>query len=51
MEEKSLGLALSAGLHKISVQFFQGSGGEGLSLEWKPLGKTRYSIDKSVLSH
>lgn len=51
MEEKSLSVALSAGLHKLSVHFFQGSGGDGLSLEWQPLGKARYSIDKSLLSH
>ncbi len=51
MEEKSFSLALSAGLHKISVQFFQESGSEGLKLEWKPLGKDKSTIDNSVLSH
>lgn len=51
MEEKSIDLALSAGLHKISIQFFQGNGGDGLSLEWKPAGKTRSVIDKSLLLH
>ncbi len=39
MDEKSISLALSAGLHQISVQFLQGSGSEGLKPEWKPLGK------------
>ena len=51
MEEKSISLALSAGLHQISVQFFQGSGGEGLKLEWKPLGKEKSTLDNAILSH
>jgi alpha-L-fucosidase len=51
MEEKSFPLALSAGLHKISVQFFQESGGEGLKLEWKPLGKEKSTLDHTFLTH
>jgi len=51
IEEKNYSLALSAGLHKISVQFFQGSGGEGLTLAWRALGKDKNAIEKSLLSH
>jgi len=51
MEEKSLSIALSSGLHKISVQYFQSGGGDGLTLTWKALGKDKTTIDKSLLSH
>ena len=42
-------LALSAGLHKICVQFFQFQDGDGLKVEWKPAGKVKSEIDKSLL--
>lgn len=51
MTEKSIDLALSEGLHKISVQFFQQGGGDGLSLEWQPAGKDRTCISSSILAH
>jgi alpha-L-fucosidase len=44
-------VALSAGLHKISLKFFQQEGGDGLKLDWKQTGKVRKAVDKSVLSH
>jgi len=47
--EKSIDLSLSKGLHKISVQFFQQGGGDGLSLEWQPMGKKRTAIEKTIL--
>jgi alpha-L-fucosidase len=43
-------MALSAGLHKISLQYFQHGGGDGLKLDWKQTGKIRKTVDKSVLS-
>jgi len=51
MDEKRLDVALEKGLHKISMQFFQHGGGQGLKLEWKQMGKTRKQVDKSVLSY
>jgi len=51
MDEVSFDLPLSKGLHKISVQFFQKGGGDGLKLEWKPAGKQRIEIEKSVLMY
>ncbi len=51
MDEKRLDVALEKGLHKISLQFFQHGGGQGLSLEWKQTGKTRKFVDKTVLSY
>jgi alpha-L-fucosidase len=49
--EKNMELVLSAGLHKISVQFFQGQNGDNLNLEWKPMGKVRSSIDNTFILH
>ena len=51
MGDKRMDVALSAGLHKISLQFFQHGGGDGLKLDWKQTGKARKAVDKSVLSH
>lgn len=51
MDEKRLDIALEKGLHKISIQYFQHGGGQGLKLEWKQMGKTRQPVDKSVLSY
>lgn len=51
MKEESMDLALSAGLHKICVQFFQLHDGDGLKVEWKPAGKVKSEIDKSLFFH
>ncbi len=51
MVEKRAELPLAAGIHKITVYFFQQGGGDGLKLEWQPLGKVRSEVDKSVLCH
>jgi alpha-L-fucosidase len=51
MSDKRMDVALSAGLHRISIQFFQHDGDDGLKLEWKQTGKERKLVDKSVLSH
>lgn len=51
MDEKRMDVALEKGLHKISVQFFQHGGGQGLKLEWKQNGKERKLVDKSVLTY
>ncbi len=51
MDEKRIDVALEKGLHKISMQFFQHGGGQGLKLEWKQKGKVRKAVDKSVLSY
>jgi len=51
MDEKRLAVALEKGIHKISMQFFQHGGGQGLKLEWRQAGKDRKMIDKSVLSY
>ena len=51
MGDKRMDVALSAGLHKISLQFFQHDGDEGLKLEWKQTGKARKLVDKSALSY
>ena len=49
--EKGFDVALSAGLHKIEVQYFQNAGNDGLILEWKPMGKPRSPIDESLFWH
>lgn len=51
MAEKELSLALSAGLHKISLHYFQNGGGDGLALEWRPNGQSRRAIDASLFLH
>jgi alpha-L-fucosidase len=51
MDEKRLDVALEKGLHKISIQFFQHGGGQGLKLEWKQMGKERKLVDKSVMTY
>jgi len=51
MAEKELSLALSAGLHKISLHYFQNGGGDGLALEWRPNGQFRRAIDASLFLH
>jgi Alpha-L-fucosidase len=51
MDDKRIDVALKAGLHKISLQYFQHGGGDGLKLEWKQTGKERKEVDKSVLSY
>lgn len=51
MVEKKVELPLAAGIHKIAVHFFQQGGGDGLKLEWQPLGKARSEIDKSLWCH
>ena len=51
LEEKALSLALSAGLHKISVYYFQNGGSDGLALEWRATGQPRRVVDASVLVH
>ena len=51
IQEKNMEMALSAGLHRISLQFFQGGGGDFLSLEWQASGMMRTPIDNSILVH
>jgi alpha-L-fucosidase len=41
MEAKSMEVALSEGLHPIEIQFFQGGGGDGLTLSWKTMNNIR----------
>jgi hypothetical protein len=35
METKTLNIALEKGWHPVYLSFFQGSGGDGLSIKWK----------------
>ncbi|MCX6223120.1 MAG: alpha-L-fucosidase [Bacteroidia bacterium] len=51
MEEKSMDIALTKGLHPIEIQYFQAGGSDDLKLEWKTKGKDRIVIDKSYLLH
>jgi hypothetical protein len=44
-------VALTKGLHKISVQYFQAGEAYELKLDWKQKGKERKVVDKSVLFH
>jgi len=50
MDERRMDVALAKGLHRISMQFFQQGGGQGLKLEWKQKKGQRKPVDKSVLS-
>ncbi len=51
MEEKSLDVALSAGYHKITVQFFQKGGGDGLKVEWKAADNVRDDIKSLIIKN
>jgi len=51
MNEKRMDVALSAGLHKISLQFFQGSGDYGLKVELKSNKMPRRDIGKDLLTY
>ena len=51
MEEKTMDIALSKGLHPVELQFMQAGGDDGLKLEWKTKGKDRTEIDQSLLVH
>jgi alpha-L-fucosidase len=49
MNEKSVEAALSKGLHKIAVNFFQHGGGDGLILSWQGPGMKKQPIAKEYL--
>jgi len=51
MSEKRMDVALSAGLHRISLQFFQGSGDYGLKVELKSNNLSRRAISKDLLTY
>ena len=51
MEEKSMDIALTKGLHPIEIQYFQAGGSDDLKLEWKTKGEDRIVIDKLYLLH
>jgi alpha-L-fucosidase len=48
MEEKTMDIALTRGLHPVEVQFMQAGGDDGLKLEWKTKGKDRTAVDQSL---
>lgn len=49
MREKSAEIALAAGLHPISVEYFEKTGGAGLEVLWSGPGLKREVIPNSVL--
>ena len=51
MEESVGTVALEAGRHPVTVRYFQGSGGQGLRLEWLVPGGAFEEIPASALSH
>jgi len=51
MELKTGACELSAGLHPIRIDFFQGGGGYGLELQWQLEGSERAPLPGTSLSH
>ena len=51
MDEKSMDISLSKGMHPMEIQYFQAGGGDGIKLEWKTKGKERSLIDNANLLH
>ena len=51
MGKKSGQVQLSAGLHQVRLDFFQGNGGAGCKLWWTPPGGSESVIGGSALSH
>ncbi len=51
MQQASGAIALSAGLHTIEVDYFQGGGGEGLSVQWSSSTFGQEAIPDNVLYH
>lgn len=51
MEESVGTVALEAGLHTLTVRYFNGTGGQGLRLDWMVPGGRFEEIPNSVLSH
>ena len=51
MDEKSMDISLSKGMHPMEIQYFQAGGGDGIKLEWKTNGKDRSVIDNANLLH
>ena len=49
MDEKSMDIALTKGLHPVEIEFFQAGGSDGLKVEWKAEGMDRTVIGKSCL--
>lgn len=49
MDEKFMDLALGKGYHKLRINYFQNGGGDGLRLEWKPLGGVRSTVSNDIL--
>ena len=50
MRESGGSIALSAGAHRITLDYFQGRGGRGLSLEYQGPDLERQSIPRTALS-
>ena len=45
-------MALDAGMHSISIGYYEITGGQGFTVQWKKPGDTSYApIPQSVLSH
>jgi len=51
MTERSATLTLTAGLHALRLEYFQGNGGKGLVLNWAGPGITKAVVPASVLFH
>jgi hypothetical protein len=51
MEKKSGDIELTAGDHTILVEYFQGGGGAGCKVLWKPLGGDEHPIPTASLAH
>ena len=49
MTEKGRTIPLTAGFHTITVLFYQGNGGSGLTTAWTPQGGVKQAIPDSVL--
>jgi len=49
MVEKSGTIQLTAGMHAITVLFWQADGGQGLAAAWTPVGGAKQAIPDSVL--
>lgn len=51
METRTGRCTLSAGLHPVRIDFFQGGGGLGLRLEWQLAGFERTELPSTVMAH
>ncbi|MDA3963336.1 MAG: glycoside hydrolase family 9 protein [Planctomycetota bacterium] len=50
-DSKTGSIGLAQGLHAISVDYFEKSGGQALTVQWTPPGGTAVSIPAAALSH